>query len=83
MIMGESILPEKENLRRAVRWISEQGTFSVKVVDEASLRFDLSPADAAFLLRALRRQERGVTERRGDACVAPTSIPENLRVTDH
>ena len=50
--MGESILPEKENLRRAVRWISEQGTFSVKVVDEASLlRFDLSPADAAFLLR--------------------------------
>ena len=49
--MSETILPEKENLRRAVRWISEQGTFSVKVVDEASLRFDLSPADAAFLLR--------------------------------
>ncbi len=49
--MSESILPEKENLRRAVRWISEQGIFSVQVVDEACLRFDLSPADAAFLLR--------------------------------
>ena len=57
--MGETILPEKENLRRAVRWISEQGTFSVKVVDEACLRFDLSPADAAFLLRhfAGKREE--------------------------
>ena len=55
--MGETILPEKENLRRAVRWISEQGTFSVKVVDEACLRFDLSPADAAFLLRFAGRKE--------------------------
>ena len=59
MIMGESILPEKENLRRAVRWISEQGTFSVKVVDEASLRFDLSPADAAFLLRHFAGKKEG------------------------
>jgi hypothetical protein len=49
--MGETILPEKENLRKAVRWLSEQGTFSVRAVDEACLRFDLSPADAAFLLR--------------------------------
>ena len=57
--MGETILPEKENLRRAVRWISEQGTFSVKVVDEASLRFDLSPADAAFLLRHFAGKKEG------------------------
>ena len=57
--MGETILPEKENLRRAVRWISEQGTFSVKVVDEACLRFDLSPADAAFLLRHFAGRKEG------------------------
>ena len=55
--MGETILPEKENLRRAVRWISEQGTFSVRVVDEACLRFDLSPADGAFLLRHFAKEK--------------------------
>ena len=55
--MGETILPEKENLRRAVRWISEQGMFSVQVVDEACLRFDLSPADGAFLLRHFAKEK--------------------------
>ncbi|MDE0207984.1 MAG: hypothetical protein OXP66_18360 [Candidatus Tectomicrobia bacterium] len=55
--MGETILPEKENLRRAVRWISEQGTFSLQVVDEACLRFDLSPADGAFLLRHFAKEK--------------------------
>ena len=54
--MGETILPEKENLRRAVRWISEQGTFSLQVVDEACLRFDQSPADGAFLLRHVAKE---------------------------
>lgn len=54
---SESILPEKENLRRAVRWISEQGTFTLKVVEEASVRFDLSPLDEAFLLRHFTQQE--------------------------
>jgi len=44
------ILPDKEDLRKAVKWISDQGEFSLKVVDEASIRFDLSPADEAFLI---------------------------------
>lgn len=47
----DSILPEKENLRRAVKWLSEHSPVTMMVIDEASLRFDLSPADAAFLLR--------------------------------
>lgn len=50
--MGSStILPDKENFRRAVKWISGQGEFSLKVVEEASVRFDLSPTDEEFLLR--------------------------------
>ena len=48
---NESILPEGENLRRAIRWISEKGSHSLAVIDEASIRFDLSPADASFLIR--------------------------------
>ena len=46
-----TILPEGENLRRALRWISEKGSHSMSVIEEASIRFDLSPADADFLIR--------------------------------
>ena len=48
---NSSIIPEGENLRKAVRWISDQGSFSLKVVEEACVRFDLSPADGEFLIR--------------------------------
>ncbi|MDT8317197.1 MAG: hypothetical protein RQ824_04290 [bacterium] len=44
------LLPDKEDLRKAVKWISRQGEFSLKIVDEASIRFDLSPADEDFLI---------------------------------
>lgn len=47
----ESILPEGEHLRRAIQWISEKGSHSLAIIDEASIRFDLSPADASFLIR--------------------------------
>lgn len=48
---NNTILPDGENLRRALRWISEKGSHSLSVIEEASVRFDLSPADSAFLLR--------------------------------
>lgn len=47
---NSNILPESENLRRAVQWISGQGGFSLKIVEEACIRFDLSPADENFLI---------------------------------
>lgn len=47
---NSGILPEGENLRKAVKWISGQGGFSLKVVEEACIRFDLSPADENFLI---------------------------------
>jgi len=47
-------LPEGEDLRRAVRWISqsrqdhpEQKLF--QLIEEATFRFDLSPKDSEFL----------------------------------
>ena len=54
---NNSILPEGENLRRALRWISEKGSHSLSVLDEASMRFNLSPADSAFLVRHFKEQK--------------------------
>lgn len=50
-----SILPEGEQLRRAVKWISDQRvenpTISLlTLVNEACLRFDLPPKDEEFLI---------------------------------
>jgi len=45
-------------IKQAVKWIDEQlrdrsGADRVKLVDEASRRFDLSPLDEDFLMRHL------------------------------
>ena len=51
-----TIMPEGEDLRKAVKWISEQrkdnaGKSAKELVGEASIRFNLSPKDADFLSR--------------------------------
>jgi hypothetical protein len=48
-------------IKQAVKWIEEQlddhpGADRVKLVDEASRRFDLSPLDADFLFRHLAQR---------------------------
>ncbi len=50
-------------IKQAVKWIEEQlhdnpGADRVKLVDEASRRFDLSPLDADFLFRHLAERPR-------------------------
>lgn len=55
-----TIVPSGENLRRAVKWISEQreerpAEKLTKLVDEAALRFDLSPADQEFLIQTFTK----------------------------
>jgi hypothetical protein len=42
--------PTHENLRRAIRWLSDHSPATAKTIDEASIRFDLSPQDEQFLL---------------------------------
>jgi hypothetical protein len=48
-------LPEGTNLRKAVQWISktrEEGKSPIpNLIDQACLRFNLSPKDADFLHR--------------------------------
>jgi len=50
-------------IKQAVNWIDDQLTDNpnvdrVKLVDEASRRFDLSPLDADFLIRHLAERSR-------------------------
>jgi hypothetical protein len=52
-----SFVPEKEALRRAVAWLAEQGTWTSSLIEQACLRFDVSPEDEEFLLREFRRRQ--------------------------
>ncbi len=55
-----SILPEGEELRRAVKWICENRKPGDdpkrlnKLVEEAAVKFDLSPPDTDFLYRFVK-----------------------------
>jgi hypothetical protein len=49
-----SILPEGEELRRAVAWLAKQPTHDAGAIEEASRRFNLSPIDEQFLLEHFR-----------------------------
>ncbi len=51
-----SIQPQGENLRRAVKWISEQRETNpdesmIAIAEKAAIQFDLSPEDSEFLIR--------------------------------
>jgi hypothetical protein len=52
------------SIKQAVRWLDDQlreqpNADRLTLVDEASRRFDLSPADADFLFRHLAERARG------------------------
>ena len=51
---GGGVLPHGEGLRRAIRWIGEQGDHSAAALEEAARRFDLDPREEAFLLERFR-----------------------------
>ncbi|MBU1055433.1 MAG: hypothetical protein KKC46_16665 [Proteobacteria bacterium] len=56
-----SIQPEGENLRKAVKWISETlkyetGKSRAKLVEEACLKFDLTPIDTEYLSNFLQNK---------------------------
>ena len=51
-----SILPDGEHLRMAVRWLSENAPVTAKTIEEAGVRFDLSPLEEEFLLQHFSKQ---------------------------
>ena len=55
-----NIQPEGEDLRKAVKWISDERKYGaektlLKLIEEASLKFDLSPMDADYLTNFFRK----------------------------
>jgi len=56
------VMPKGENLRKAVKWISENLKDNSdqplqKLINEAISRFDLSPKDAEFLINFYRENK--------------------------
>ncbi len=56
-----SIQPQGEDLRKAVKWVSEERKFNPEreikaLLGEACMKFDLSPLDAEFLTRFVVKQ---------------------------
>jgi hypothetical protein len=54
-----TIQSEGENLRKAVKWISDERQYgpdkkSVKLIEEACFKFNLSPADAEYLTNFIK-----------------------------
>lgn len=59
-----TIQPQGENLRRAVKWISAERRDNPKaslskLIDQACLTYNLTPAEAADLDRLLREGDDG------------------------
>ena len=57
-----TIMPQGEDIRKAVKWISEErqsipAKKLAKLVEEASVKFDLSPADGEFLFKFFKEQK--------------------------
>lgn len=46
---SDGIQPRGERLRRAVRWLSEQGRHDAAAIEDAASRFDLTPLEENFL----------------------------------
>ena len=58
-----TIQPKGEDLRKAVKWVSDERKYNPEkelkaLIEEACLKFNLSPMDADFLLRTLLEQEK-------------------------
>ena len=49
------LIPSGEGLRRALRWLSDEHRHDPAAVEEASVRFNLSPTEEEFLLSEARR----------------------------
>jgi len=54
-----TIQPQGEDLRKAVQWISDERQYNParsprSIIDEACLRFNLSPKDAEYLAKFIK-----------------------------
>ena len=57
-----TVMPQSELMRQAVAWISDRkasGAALPKVLEEAGMRFNLSPKDQDFLRKFFSEREKG------------------------
>ena len=59
-----SIQPEGEDIRKATKWISDKLRYEpdvslAKAIEEACVKFDLSPKDAEFMMRFFAKKDKG------------------------
>jgi hypothetical protein len=57
-----TVQPEGEDLRKAVKWISDEKQFGPKkslqeLIDAACVKFDLSPKDALYLANFVQGED--------------------------
>jgi hypothetical protein len=57
-MVEKRFLPEGENLRLAVAWLAEQQPIQRQTIEQASIRFDLTPLEEEFLLRKFLQAEK-------------------------
>ena len=50
------LMPKGTDLLSAIRWLSQQQRHDRHAIEEAALRFDLSPLDEEFLLQHCREE---------------------------
>jgi hypothetical protein len=58
-----TVQPQGENLRRAVKWISDERKYGpprkpAKLIEEACFRFNLTPVDAEYLARYVKGEDQ-------------------------
>ena len=56
-----TVQPQGEDLRKAVKWISDERQYNPqarlsKLIEEACLKFDLSPTEEEYLLKMLKKE---------------------------
>lgn len=59
------LMPEGDAIRRAIKWVSGElqenpQKSAQKLVNDAVMRFDLSPKDADFLSDFFRKRQAGI-----------------------
>ena len=57
------LLPKGTDLVSAVRWLNEQHRHDRQAIEEAALRFDLSPLDEEFLLQHCQEHKSSQAEK--------------------
>ncbi len=55
-MLHPGLRPHGEQLRKAIRWLSDYHCHDAKSLEEVAIRFDLSPLEEEFLLRQFCQQ---------------------------